>query len=45
MRTWVVNNIDVDPVAIIRGVYDTMYEKVQPEYSTISIPQLVLILV
>ena len=36
----VVNNIDVDPVAIIRGVYDTMYEKVQPE----SIPQLVLIL-
>ena len=40
MRTWVVNNIDVDPVAIIRGVYDTMYEKVQPE----SIPQLVLIL-
>jgi hypothetical protein len=40
MRTWVVNNIDIDPVAIIRGVYDTMHENVKPE----SIPQLVIIL-
>ena len=40
MRTWVVNNIDIDPSAIFRGIYDTMNEKVQPE----SIPQLVLIL-
>ena len=35
----VVNNIDVDPVAIIRGVYDTMHEKVQPE----SIPQVLIL--
>ena len=40
MRTWVVNNIDIDPVAIIRGVYDSMNENVKPE----SIPQLVIIL-
>ena len=40
MRAWVVNNIDIDPSAIFRGIYDTMNEKVQPE----SIPQLVLIL-
>ena len=40
MRKWVVNHTDVDTSAIIRGVYDQMYEKVQPQ----SIPQLVLIL-
>ena len=32
MRTWVVNNIDVDPVAIIRGVYDTMYDTCKYKY-------------
>jgi len=40
MRTWVVNNIDIEPVAIFRGIYDRMYEFVSPS----SIPQLVLIL-
>ena len=40
MRKWVVNHMDVDTAAIIRGVYDQMYTKVQPQ----SIPQLVLIL-
>lgn len=40
MRAWVVNNMDLDTSAIIRGVYDRMYEKVEPS----SIPQLVLIL-
>lgn len=40
MRSWVVNNIDVDASAIFRGVYDSMNEHVQPH----SIPQIVLIL-
>ena len=40
MRAWVVNNIDVDAVAIFRGIYDRMTDKVNPQ----SIPQLVLIL-
>ena len=40
MRSWVVNNIDVDASAIFRGIYDAMNEKVVPQ----SIPQLVLIL-
>lgn len=40
MRSWVVNNVDVDPAAIFRHVYDSMYERVDPQ----SIPQLVLIL-
>lgn len=40
MRKWVVNHMDIDTTAIIRGIYDQMYEKVQPQ----SIPQLVLIL-
>jgi DNA polymerase III delta prime subunit len=40
MRSWVVNNIDIDATAIFRGVYDKMSEKVDPQ----SIPQLVLIL-
>jgi hypothetical protein len=40
MRTWVVNNIDVEPAAVFRGVYDRMYDHVSPN----SIPQLVLIL-
>mgnify|MGYP001047198583 CR=1 FL=1 len=40
MRGWVVNNMDVDAVAIFRGVYDQMSTTVQPS----SVPQLVLIL-
>lgn len=40
MRSWVVNNIDVEPAAIFRGIYDKMYDYVAPN----SIPQLVLIL-
>lgn len=40
MRSWVVNNMDVEPASIFRGIYDVMYENVQPQ----SIPQLVLIL-
>ena len=40
MRGWVVNNMDVDTVAVFRGVYDRMTDSVSPE----SIPQLVLIL-
>ena len=40
MRFWVVNNLDLDTSAIIRGVYDAMNEKVSPA----TIPQLVLIL-
>ena len=40
MRKWVVNHMDIDTSAIIRGIYDQMYDKVQPQ----SIPQLVLIL-
>lgn len=40
MRTWVVNNIDVEPAAVFRGIYDRMYDHVSPN----SIPQLVLIL-
>ena len=40
MRSWVVNNIDVEPASIFRGVYDKMYDHVAPN----SIPQLVLIL-
>lgn len=40
MRTWVVNNVDVDASAIFRGIYDSMYDHVAAQ----SIPQLVLIL-
>ncbi len=40
MRSWVVNNIDVDASAIFRGIYDNMANTVSPQ----SIPQLVLIL-
>jgi hypothetical protein len=40
MRSWVVNNIDLEPASIYRGIYDTMEGKVSPN----SIPQLVLIL-
>ena len=40
MRSWVVNNIDVEPASIFRGIYNTMNGKVE----STSIPQLVLIL-
>ena len=40
MRSWVVNNMDVEPAAVFRGIYDAMYDHVEPT----SIPQLVLIL-
>lgn len=40
MRSWVVNNMDVEPASIFRGIYDTMVEFVEPQ----SVPQLVLIL-
>ena len=40
MRKWVTNNMDVESTAIFRGLYDNMYEFLEPQ----SIPQLVLIL-
>ena len=40
MRSWVVNNVDIEPTAIFRGIYDSMEGNVVPA----SIPQLVLIL-
>ena len=40
MRQWVVNNMDTEPQAIFRKIYDNMSEYVAPS----SIPQVVLIL-
>jgi len=40
MRKWVVDNIDIEPTAIFRKLYDNMNDYVDPQ----SIPQLVLIL-
>jgi DNA polymerase III delta prime subunit len=40
MRKWVVNNIDLEPASIFRGIYDSVEAHVKPE----SIPQLILIL-
>ena len=40
VRSWVVNNQDVDTATVFRKLYDSMNESVQPQ----SIPQLVLIL-
>jgi DNA polymerase III delta prime subunit len=40
MRGWVVNNVDIEPASIYRGIYDAMNTKVDSG----SIPQLVLIL-
>ena len=40
MRSWVANNMDVDPSVIFRHIYDRMFERVDSQ----SIPQLVLIL-
>lgn len=40
MRGWVVNNLDLEPAAIFRKIYDNMIEYAQPQ----SVPQIVLIL-
>lgn len=40
MREWVVNNIDTEPHAIFRKIYDSLNEYLQPQ----SIPQVILIL-
>lgn len=40
MRAWVVNNIDLEPAAVFRKVYDSMVDYAKPE----SVPQVVLIL-
>lgn len=40
MRQWVVNNIDLEPASIFRGIYDSVEGNVRPE----SIPQLILII-
>lgn len=40
MRQWVTDNIDQEPAALFRKIYDNMSDYVQPQ----SIPQLVLIL-
>lgn len=40
MRKWVADNIDTEPHAIFRKIYDTMNDHIQPQ----SIPQVVLIL-
>ena len=37
MRSWVVNNIDNDPPAVFRKIYDDLIEKVK------TVPQMVLI--
>ena len=40
MRQWVTDNIDVEPAAMFRKIYDNMYDYIEPA----SIPQVVLIL-
>ena len=40
MRIWVAQNIDTEPQAIFRRIYDSMYDYVQPQ----SIPNVVLVL-
>ena len=40
MRQWVSDNIDIEPTAMFRKIYDSMNEYVEPQ----SIPQVVLIL-
>ena len=40
MRRWVVDNMDMDTIAIFRALYDNVSEYVEPQ----SIPQLILIL-
>jgi DNA polymerase III delta prime subunit len=40
MRSWVANNIDTEPQAIFRRIYDSLYDYVQPQ----DIPAVILIL-
>ena len=40
MRQWVADNIDTEPAAMFRKIYDNMGEYIDPQ----SIPQVVLIL-
>lgn len=40
MRKWVVQNLDMDPADLFKGVYDVLYEYLDPK----SIPQAILIL-
>lgn len=40
MREWVVNNIDTEPQAIFRKVYDALFENLKPQ----AIPQVIIIL-
>ena len=40
IRQWVVNNIDTDPEAIFREIYDSFYSAVQPE----SVPELIILI-
>ena len=40
MRSWVVNNMDLEPAAIFRKIYDNMIDYAKPA----SVPQVVLIL-
>ncbi len=40
MRKWITDNIDIEPAAIFRGLYDSMFDYVDGQ----SIPQLVLII-
>ena len=40
MRSWVVNNMDTEPAAIFRGIYDSMDGVVSPN----AVPQLILVL-
>ena len=40
MRKWITDNIDIEPAAIFRGLYDSMFDYVDDQ----SIPQLVLII-
>jgi DNA polymerase III delta prime subunit len=40
MRSWVVENLDTDPIALYRKIYDNMSEYIVPQ----SIPSIVLIL-
>ena len=40
MRQWVADNIDIEPAAMFRKIYDSSTEYIDPQ----SIPQLILIL-
>lgn len=40
MRGWVVNNMDIEPAAVFRKIYDSMTEYAKPQ----SVPQIVIVL-